>query len=313
MTQQASSFRRAENCLLWENPTYDKKMRFLIITLGPTGSGKSTMATQLMNYARRINGSAARAEWSQKVLDDYVEESPEYKIEMDKIISKIEKKVGGRESLIAMLNEIDGCSIYSEPWHEFARECTEVYFRVRTPIDPAYKNKVDLFNNAFHESLQAGKNIIFEITGRNMLTTIEALNALAVYTNDCEKYNYIILAGYNVTDYYSLQNRNIDRFTHAMKKYLRDGNAKPPRLPWIGCFNPENPGLSFCNALNEIKTNILNLVTKCGKYRNGKNIVKYSQERCIYDSGVGLVPNDRPDFNQNGLAIDILFIFNNIY
>lgn len=146
-----------------------------------------------------------------------------------------------------------------------------------------------------------------------MLTTIEALNAVAKYTNDCEKYNYVILSGYNITDFYSLQNRNIGRFTKALQKYLKKETDVPPRLPWIGCFNPSNPGLSFCLAIDGIQNNIINLINRSGYYRRGKNIQKlFPGNKCIYDIKE-IMENPRDDLNPNGLSVDILFIFNNIY
>jgi hypothetical protein len=271
------------------------------------------MAQKIKEYATQINPSAVRNDWQTKVLDEYVEESPEYKTIMDRIIENLSDEYGGVTELKNKLDDLDGCSINDEPWSSFAKNCSDAYFKVRSTKTNG-KNKVDLFNDTFHTSLQEGKNIIFEITGRNMLTTIEAMNAITVYTNDCKDFNYIILAGYNITDYYSLQNRNIQRFTQALKQYLVDSTSKPPRLPWVGCFNTVNNGLGFCTALSDIKQNIIRLIETCGRYQNGAQLEKYSSEKCLYDDTIQAnMTNDRPDFNANGLSIDILFIFNNIY
>ena len=161
-----------------------------------------------MNYAGKINSSGTRADWQLKVLDEYVEESPEYKEAMDTVIDNLRRKIesnGG--DLMEELNRLDACKLYNEPWFSFAKDCTQTYFDVRKAT-----GAVNKFNTAFQKSLGRGENILFEITGRNILTTIEALNAITTYTNYCEKYNYVVLAGYNIVDLYSLQNRNIGRF-----------------------------------------------------------------------------------------------------
>jgi hypothetical protein len=310
--------KRAVNCLNWSNtprsptnPTYAKNTRFLIITLGPTGSGKSSMAKYLINYAKKINNQAKNIAWTTKVLDDYVEESEDYKKEIDAVIAQN----GDSAYLNSILDNLDGCTIYEEPWKTIAQSCLDAYFKVRGMKDSAGQNKVDMFNNAFHDALAAGNNIIYEITGRSMFTTLEALNAISFYTNDCEKYNYVILAGFNITDFYSLQNRNIDRFKYAFRQYAKNpGQEKPPRLPWIGCFNPNNKGLSFCTVLDDIQKNIINLITNCGHYVEGRDkmLMKYADDKCVYDDD-SAPPNPRPDYNPNGLYIDLLFIFNNIY
>ena len=307
-------WRESKTCNNWDQdegdikPTYSDKIRFLVITLGATGSGKSSMARELKKYAKKINASGWRAEWQEKVLDDYVEESPLYKQEMDKVINKLRINISA--DLSQALNKLDGCNIYNEPWYSFAQGCTNTYFKVRRDT-----GAVDKFNTTFHTSIQQGKNIIFEITGRNILTTIEALNAITKYTNDCEKFNYIVLAGYNITDFYSLQNRNIGRFVNAFKSYNenpRDNN--PPRLPWVGCFNPDNNGLSFCKALSDIKENIISVIENCSYYSKGGNLIKFdATKNCMYNKVNTFLDDKRPDHHGNGMAIDLLFVFNNIY
>ena len=157
-------WKKSERCNDWvsiprdiKNPTYSSKTRFLVITLGATGSGKSSMAKELMKYAGKINTTGKTVKWQTKVLDEYVEESDEYKKAMDEVIDKLRQKVeaGGAISLQAALNSLDGCKIYDEPWFTFAKECTQTYFSVRNAT-----KAVDKFNNAFHESIQQGKNII---------------------------------------------------------------------------------------------------------------------------------------------------------
>ena len=139
------------------NPTYSNKTRFLVITLGATGSGKSSMATELMNYAGKINSSGTRAKWQTKVLDEYVEESHQYKEAMDTVIDNLRRKIesnGG--DLMEELNRLDACKLYNEPWFTFAKECTQTYFDVRKAT-----GAVNKFNTAFQESLGQGRKIFY--------------------------------------------------------------------------------------------------------------------------------------------------------
>lgn len=296
------------------NPTFSKKTRFLVITLGATGSGKSSMARELIKYARKINTTGKNIEWQTKVLDEYVEESPEYETAMNTVIDNLRRKIesnGG--DLMQELNKLDACKLYNEPWFSFAKECTQTYFSVRGAT-----GAVDKFNTTFRRSIQEGKNILFEITGRNILTTIEALNALTTFTNDCEKYNYVVLAGYNIVDLYSLQNRNIGRFISAFKNYVNGvPGSHPPRLPWVGCFFPTNPGLAFCKALSDIKQNILKIIQNCGYFHTGRSDGSFGRfdvgRKCLYDKVDSFDDAKRPDHHGNGMAVDVLFVFNNIY
>lgn len=296
------------------NPTFSTNTRFLVITLGATGSGKSSMAKELKKYAEKINSSARRSTWQTKVLDEYVEESSEYESAMNIVIDNLRRKIesnGG--DLMEELNRLDACKLYNEPWFSFAKECTQTYFDVRSAT-----GAVNKFNTAFQKSLGQGENILFEITGRNILTTIEALNAITTYTNDCQRYNYVVLAGYNIVDLYSLQNRNIGRFISAFKNYVnRVEGARPPRLPWVGCFFPSNPGLAFCKALSDIKQNILKIIQNCGYFHTGKQNGSFQRfdvgKKCLYDKVDSFAENKRADHHGNGMAVDVLFVFNNIY
>lgn len=123
----SSNYRKADRCLEWndsprdgKNPLYSKKTRFLLITLGATGSGKSSMAKELKKYAKKINAPGYRAEWEEKVLDDYVEETQLYKEKMDTIIDELKTNLG--PDMLDLIDNLDGCNIYSEPWNSFVSE-----------------------------------------------------------------------------------------------------------------------------------------------------------------------------------------------
>merc|ERR1711916_380854 len=77
-----------------------------------------------------------------------------------------------------------------------------------------------------------------------------------------------------------------------------------------GCFNPKNHGLSFCLAIDEIQNNIEKLNPSYSFVDMGN---KYYKNKCLYDINNGEKKEEREDFNPNGLSIDVLFVFNNLY
>ena len=308
------------------NPRTSSNFRFLIITLGPTGAGKSTMATNLKKVAQKINSSAYRYEWFNKVLDDYIEESDLYKSEMAEFI---EKNKGGIN-----ISELDGCSIYEPKWTQFAKEMSRIYFKARIQGGLA-----DKYNADFNESIKNGKNMLFEITGKNKLSVIKALNTVLNQTGNCKTYKYIILAGYSIVDYYLLQARNISRFQNDYIQFINDPSKKPPRLPWIGCFNNEIPRnessiLSYCQVLNDIKNTVIELIN-CGyvysseknKLRNnagnanksttangGQDVFRIIEDgKCYLDKTANIEAGRKSIYIPKGLYIDYLYIYNNIY
>ena len=302
------------------NPRTSSHFRFLVITLGPTGAGKSIMARNLKQAAQGINSLVARKPWFEKVLDDYVEDSEIYKREMTAFIEKNEK---------AGINiyDLDGCSIYEPKWTAFVNEISNIYFKAREE-----EGLAEIYNAEFNKNIKQGHNIIYEITGKNKLSIIKILNYVLSQTENCRTHKYIILAGYSIVDYYLLQARNISRFQTAYAEFLK--GDKPPRLPWVGCFNHRvGPKImSYCQMLDDIKHTVLELI-KCGyvyspgKYKLQSNVNNENTPRvnvndisrlsktgeCFLDKTATIEHGRKSVFIPKGLYIDYLYIYNNIY
>jgi broad-specificity NMP kinase len=310
-----------------KNPRSSSKFRFLIILLGPTGAGKSDMSKNLKKNAQTINSAAYRNDWFEKVIDDYVEESEIYKTKMSALIE------ANRESITTA--RLDGCSIYDPPWKGIAKEMVKIYFEARNE-----GKIVDRYNEEFKANITAGKNIVFEITGRNKLTVIEALNRIMEQTNNCKDHKYIVLAGYSIVEYFSLQARNISRFQKTLQEFLADPTKKPPRLPWVGCFSHRVEGeesgiMSYCEMLHSIKNTVTDLI-QCGYFYSQANYERQNrvekmnkskavekeryntrittEGRCFLDKTSLAAGEKRPElFIPKGLYIDYFYIYNNIY
>lgn len=312
------------------NPKSSTKFRFLIFALGPTGSGKSTSITKLKNFAQTINSAAYRNAWYEKGLDDYVQENPLYK-------SSVETLIGKYPSLD--LSTLDGCTIKNKPWKDFAREITSIYFNARADKSSGI-SIVQQYNKDFNDAITDGKNIVCEITGGKKKTIIETLNDILDKTNKCENFKYIILASYNVVNFYLLQERNISRFKQQYEDFLKDKSKAAPRLPWIGCFSQKNDGqkdsiISYCEVLESIKNTIVELLN-CGYYssidknkaQNNAEVADKSTTKNDENPGYERLTKEGecffnvsyPNKESNlyykipkGLNIDVLYIFNNIY
>ena len=192
------------NCLKWSPegvvggfcPRKDIKTRFFCVTLGPTGSGKSKMAEKLKKEAQKINPNAYRnSEWSEKVLDDYVEEDPNFFSLVLDILNATEQNLGNNKvndfsQLLEKINTLDACSIYDGVWFEMFKGLNDAYFDVREArIDGMQYKKTDMFNYNIEQNLKTGKNIIFEITGANIRTLYNVVNTVITHTKDCDTDN----------------------------------------------------------------------------------------------------------------------------
>lgn len=274
---------------------------YLLITMGPTGSGKSTLKKEVKELYN--------IEFTDSILiDDLVVENKYYKEAIDKYFEKLKEKNKdivqmfeiGDETLIKKLNEI----------YFFTREnvyCNSLYTQYGKPLDnenieynkTKFKDKFpeltdeklncDNFNDAkLKDAIKGNRNIVLETTG---ITFPDWLFEHSELKSELQKYK--IVCALSVVDICQLLNRNITRATKSLKKYLnneylkdsKSSKVKPPRLPEIN---------------RDIYTN--NLVKLIHTFR--KMVKKLRMNKCFTDS---IQHCNLLVYDNNGKEMKLLF------
>ena len=166
----------------------------LIITAGPTGSGKSRMPQLVYNILYDTNSRSTK--FDEFYIDDYVANSPEYKRAVKEIIDK---------------HDITNRTTYDDAiYKDFER----AYFGAREEWNQVFMDNVSY---AKHER----KNVVIETTGKKIPTK---------YVDEFAGYNIVFV--YSFAQFDAMISRNISRFKDQMNAFLRDPAKNPaPRIP----------------------------------------------------------------------------------
>ena len=212
---------------------------YLIIVMGPTASGKSTLAkkvTDLLNLSQK----------SEKIMiDKLIENHPQYKKKVDEFIAKQRKSGKTNNDIIKM---------FSEPSNKTINYFNEVYFSVRQDYNCNTGEKLEngkglscneKNDKQLNESFIAGKNIVFETTGEYFPDWLFKLHRKSI-----KKFNYEIIISWNVVDVCKLLYRNKNRAYKKIKEYLDGSSESLPRVPNI---KPKEYKKSLSNIVETFK------------------------------------------------------------
>ena len=208
---------------------------YLIVTVGPTGSGKGSAPHKVQEYLKLKN-----REYVPIVIDDIVEKHPsyiqgvqeyiEYVLQAEEDKRKIPLSDKEKKQIIT--------SIFSSPSQETIRFFNELYFRIRRTVDCDESSKTniscDQYNDKlFMDALKQGNNIVYETTGEywpSWLFTVEP------FKSQISKYDVIFV--YSVVDICNLISRNKSRavqsaieFFEQQQQINKSKNTSAPRLP----------------------------------------------------------------------------------
>ena len=176
---------------------FRKDAPLLIITAGPTGSGKSRMPQLVYNMLYKTNSRSTQ--FDQFYIDDYVVNAPEYKRAINEIITEY-----------GITNRTTYDELPTTSLDKFATS----YFAVRNTWKDQYQTDVD-------NARSLGKNVVVETTGKKIPKE---------YVRDFAGYNIVFV--YSFAQFDVMRERNIARFKEHMNAYLRNPDQNPaPRIP----------------------------------------------------------------------------------
>jgi energy-coupling factor transporter ATP-binding protein EcfA2 len=193
---------------------YDKPT--IIITAGPTGSGKSSLLNKALNLLYKDSQPPT---YKSFLIDDYVENSQNYKAMIDTVIDKF----GCNQSIAPD----SPCDVVN-PNQELVDDLVQAYFEIREngPCDSSGKSCKELFNVELRTAIENRENILIETTGKEIpLKYINRIAEFAGLTN----YNFLFM--YSILDFVPLLERVKSRFKKSMISYLNDKNGPAPRIP----------------------------------------------------------------------------------
>lgn len=200
----------------------------LIITLGPTGSGKAT----LMYEAAEEIGVR---KFERVLIDDLVENDDGYKAIIRDLVLTHPFPKGIKEALL-------------NPDEKLLNAFANAYFAARRGPAQLDRANDSILKNAF----SAKKHIVFEMTGTYYPKWLIEMG---------QKNNYRIVVAYSVVNFCELVKRNTNRAVMAMREFLNDTLILPaPRLPNV--LDDANNTV-YRESVQTIKGFLLEFVEKC--------------------------------------------------
>ena len=157
---------------------------YILITCGPTGSGKSSLIDKSIDYLKLERPLDKNI----FIIDNLVEQNPDYKNKSAKILKKyfsendytiIEKKI--KKLLDTPINK-----------NSIFQNFTNAYFNTRK-FGCKYKSCDKSFDKQIHSTIEKNENFILETTGRSFPTIVG-------WTND----KYKIFISYSLVEFCTL-------------------------------------------------------------------------------------------------------------
>ena len=246
--------------------------KYCLITLGPTGSGKSGLKDIVSNYLSRKKGQGHYEETGKLLknkseailIDDIVEEHPHYKHKVNEILGD---KSPGRPSVTRRTLSMTRTrqQIAESPKQEERKAFEDAYWQTRKLIDceddkfqdPLPCNFVDvnkpwwgptpecsattcdkINDNRLETAIRENKNITFETTGASSVSWLSDMidkvqkDEKGKKCREYQKANYKYVFVYSYVEIGTLIGRVLDRAQDKIINFKID-DKKAPRLPDI--------------------------------------------------------------------------------
>lgn len=231
----------------------------MIVTCGPTGSGKTTLASET---AKLLNIN----DYVVLLVDDIIENNPEYKKKIEKIL---EESFPGKNCVQ------EGC--LNNPPPEVYAKFADAYFSTRkTPNKGCDDMKCDdYFDKKLQNAIAAKKNIVLESTcGYYPKWLLDETMTPKDYT---------IVFSYSLVSLCNLIKRNSKRAQEQLTTYMQDKQKNPaPRLPDVRYD-------TIKKTVEGIRDILLTRVLSCS--------IKQGQE-CVRDIRVIIFDNNSAKMNR---------------
>lgn len=259
---------------------FENKIHYLIITVGPTGSGKSNLINKTTSMLKINN-------YVKILIDDLIENDQTYKEKIIEIIKTVKENCEN-ENINCTENcdsEIKKCieKRYSNPDIKLIADFNETYYASRKGESCMNIKDVscdELNDFKIKNTVSNKKNIVLEITGEIMP------NWLFDYKFIPE--NYQVILSYSLVNFDNLIARNESRLYDNIKKFEENYYSPTPRLPEIRKDE-------FLNKCKIIKDNLIKLYecnnteplnNKCFKYDQLLLFNNNTNMELVFDSSI---------------------------
>jgi hypothetical protein len=183
---------------------------YILITCGPTGSGKSSLIDKSLKYLNLDKP----LEKNIFIIDNLVEEHKNYKEKSKNILEKYFLKTNNKPQIGQKIKNLLHTPIKNKN-NSIFKKFTDAYFNIRgNALTSSFDEKIKL-------AIENNENFILETTGRSFPTIIG-------WTND----EYKIFISYSLVEFCTLIDRNIKRMIDQLELFLKN-NSLAPRLPDI--------------------------------------------------------------------------------
>lgn len=277
---------------------------YIIVAIGPTGSGKSSVVDKTINTLKLDK------KYTKILLDELIENNNEYKRKIRNIIATIIRKCKNTSDIDYKKCETDA---YMNPSDELIKQFEEAYmstkFKKGCVFNFPHNNCNDMNDLNLANAISRRDNIVFETTGKDIpvwLLNAKPFIEKRTYRSDRYYINsltnkYRIIFAYSIVPFDKLIRRNIKRNISSIEKFKTDTTVHGPRLPNIKREN-------FKPIVNQIKKNLLQLYTGCIKNKAAKDEIVCGKEDIndllIFDNSGEDKLVDDPIFNSNTELID---------
>ena len=221
--------------------------RYVIVTMGPTGAGKSKLAEE----SARVLGVADHSVKA-FLVDDIVENHPRYKAKVLCILRKLKQGKTDAEFKKLMMN----------PTAKMYNDFRAAYFQVRksTPcnLQVIQGNCDDVNDTLIKTELSNGNHVLIEAKGSYDPLWVKEF----VSKNANPNYIYTVVYSHVLVNFDQLLDRNKTRAYEAARLFMADPTNNPaPRLPNVADIEGSCDTLAYRIEVTAIKEALKNMLT----------------------------------------------------
>ena len=262
---------------------------YLIITAGNTGSGKTSLILETLQYIGIDNEPYVKI-----LVDDLVENDSKYKAMVIAIINKI--------SELSLLENRPEEYYYNNPSTELYKSFSDAYFNTRNEFGclGSELNCNDLNMKNLTDAVKSRHNIIFEFTGQYIPAWLLSTDILGS--------SYNIVFSCSVVTIENLFFRNTSRAIKSVNMFKQDYTNNPaPRLPNVSKPELTKNVKNFRSILSRLYTFCILSHSEqvCGNRKINKLLVfdnNGERMRLIFDSNI----SSQTDFELINSSFGIL-------
>ena len=233
--------------------------KYIIVTVGPTGSGKGDLIEKVEEYLKIPKIPKENF----ILVDNLIENDPYYRIRVNNILKRKENCGSNGASI---KTPCDARDFVSNPDKTLLTLFEDAYYTTRFDIGCGKFNTEgtrrancnDVNDSKFTAALERGENFVFETTGEgNMTWFLTRSYWWKDEFDNLKKNNYKVIYAFSLVKFADLIERNKTRAISSINKYIEgDFTGAVPRLPDVQAE-------AFNEKATIIGSNLIQLANKC--------------------------------------------------